>query len=223
MKNTDKQNQVLKEASGGHVKAASAEKNKSLRYNTRYITITAMLSAVSYVLMFFDFSVPFMPSFIKMDLSDLPELLGAFSMGPACGVLVCLVKNLLHLFQTSTGGVGELSNFLLGTAFVLPAGLIYKHKKTKRTALIGGITGAVVMGLFSIASNYFLVYPVYYNFLPKDTVLAAYQAILPGVKSILQCLVCFNAPFTMIKGFFSVAIAMFIYKPLSPILKGRDS
>ncbi len=209
-------------AETNNAKAATAPKQKSLRYSTRYLTITAMLSAVSYILMFFDFSVPFMPSFIKMDLSDLPELIGTFAMGPVCGVLVCLIKNLLHLFQTSTGGVGELSNFLLGTAFVLPAGLIYKHKKTKTMALVGGIAGAVIMGLFSIASNYFLVYPVYYNFLPKDTVLAAYQAILPGMKSILQCLICFNAPFTMIKGFFSVAIAMFIYKPLSPILKGRE-
>lgn len=205
----------------GKAKAVTQEK-RSMRYTTRYLTVTAMLSAVAFILMFFDFSVPFMPSFIKMDLSDLPELIGAFAMGPGCGVLVCLIKNLLHLFQTSTGGVGELSNFLLGTAFVLPAGLIYKHKKTKTRALVGAILGAVCMGVFSIASNYFLVYPVYYNFLPKETVLAAYQAILPGVKSILQCLICFNMPFTMIKGFLSVAITMLVYKPLSPILKGRE-
>ena len=97
--------------------------------NIRYITVTAMLSAVAFILMFLDFSVPFMPGFIKMDISELPALIGAFSMGPACGVIVCLVKNLLHLLITTTGGVGELSNFSLGAVFVLTAGLIYKTKK----------------------------------------------------------------------------------------------
>ncbi len=170
------------------------------KVNVRYLTVTAMLSAVAFILMFLDFSVPFMPSFIMMDLSELPALIGAFAMGPVSGVVICLIKNILHLFITSTGGVGELSNFILGVAFVLPAGLIYKYKKTRMTALIGSILGAVVMGVFSVFSNYFLVYPVYYNFMPEETVLAAYQVILPSMKSILQCLVCFNMPFTMVKG-----------------------
>ena len=92
----------------------------------RYLTVTAMLSSVAYVLMFIDFPIPFLiPSFIQMDISELPALVGSFAMGPMCGILICLVKNLLHLFITTTGGVGELSNFLLGIAFVLPAGIIY--------------------------------------------------------------------------------------------------
>ena len=70
--------------------------------NIRYITVTAMLSAVAFILMFLDFSVPFMPAFIKMDISELPALIGAFSMGPVCGIVVCLVKNLMHLLITTT-------------------------------------------------------------------------------------------------------------------------
>ena len=193
------------------------------RVNVRYLTVTAMLSAVAYILMFLDFSVPFMPSFIKMDLSELPALIGSFAMGPLCGVIICLVKNVLHLFITSTGGVGELSNFILGVAFVLPAGLLYKYKKTRMTALIGSIAGAVIMGAFSIVSNYFLVYPVYYNFMPQEAVLGAYQLIAPSMKSILQCLICFNMPFTFIKGMFSVVITFVTYKHISPILKGSQS
>lgn len=188
----------------------------------RYMTVTAMLSAVAFILMFFDFSVPFMPSFIKMDLSELPALIGSFAMGPMCGVLICLIKNVLHLFITTTGGVGELSNFLLGVAFVLPAGLIYRHKKGRSSALIGSLTGAVIMGAFSVISNYFLVYPFYYNFMSEDMVLAAYQVILPSMKNILQCLICFNMPFTIAKGLFSVVITFCVYKSISPILKGTD-
>ena len=172
--------------------------------------------------MFLDFSVPFMPAFIKMDLSKLPALIGAFSMGPVCGILICLIKNVLHLFITTTGGVGELSNFLLGVAFVLPAGLIYRHKKSRRSALIGSLLGAVIMGVFSVVSNYFLVYPVYYNFMPEEAVLGAYQVIVPSMKNILQCLVCFNMPFTIVKGLFSVVITFLVYKHISPILKGAN-
>ena len=137
--------------------------------------------------------------------------------------MVCLIKNVLHLFITTTGGVGELSNFILGVAFVLPAGLIYKHKKNRKSALIGSLVGAAFMGIFSIVSNYFLVYPVYYNFMPEEVILAAYQAILPSVKNILQCLICFNMPFTIIKGMFSVVITFLTYKHISPILKGSQN
>lgn len=202
---------------------ASTGKKEGNTLNVRYIAVTAMLSAIAFILMFLDFPIPFlMPSFIQMDISELPALIGAFSMGPMCGVLVCLVKNLLHLMITSTGGVGELSNFILGVAFVLPAGLIYKHRKSRKSALLGSLLGAAVMGAFSVVSNYFLVYPFYYNFMSEDMVLAAYQAIVPSMKSILQCLICFNMPFTFVKGLFSVAITFLIYKHISPILKGSS-
>lgn len=198
--------------------------NTQKRVNVRYLTVTAMLTAIAYILMFFDFSVPFiMPEFIKMDLSELPALIGSFAMGPLCGVLICLLKNVLHLAITTTGGVGELSNFLLGAAFVIPAGLIYKHKKSRKSALVGSLLGDLFMGVFSIVSNYLLVYPFYYNFMPKETILNAYQAILPQMKTILQCLICFNLPFTMVKGLLSVVITFLIYKHISPILKGRNA
>ena len=199
------------------------QKEKVKKVNIRYMTVTAMLSAVAYILMFLDFSVPFMPAFIKMDLSELPALIGSFAFGPMCGVVICLVKNVLHLLITTTGGVGELSNFILGVAFVLPAGLIYKYKRNRKSALIGSVLGAVFMGVVSVISNNFLVYPVYYNFMSKDAILAAYQAILPGVDSIFECLVCFNMPFTIVKGLFSVVITFAIYKHISPILKGNQN
>lgn len=195
--------------------------NSVTRKNVRYITVTAMLSAVAYVLMFIDFPIPFLiPSFIQMDISELPALIAAFSMGPMSGVMVCLVKNLLHLFITSTGGVGELSNFLLGVMFVLPAGIIYDMKKNKKSARNGAIIGAILMGLVSIPVNYFLTYPIYYNFMPETVILEAYRAIIPSMKNILQCLICFNMPFTIVKGLCSVGITMLIYKHISPILKG---
>lgn len=186
----------------------------------RKITGIGMLSAIAFALMFLDFSVPFMPSFIKMDLSELPALIGSFAYGPIAGIIICLIKNLIHLLISSTGGVGELSNFILGASFVLVAGLVYKFKKNRTGALIGSVAGALIMGIFSVFSNYFLVYPIYYNFMPEETILAAYQLIFSGVDNILECLIVFNMPFTFVKGILSVVITFLIYKRLSPILKG---
>lgn len=206
---------------------ALAETRGHAAWSVRYITATAMLSATAFVLTFIKCSVPFMPTFIKLDASDLPALIGSFAMGPVCGVLVCLIKNLLQLLSTGTGGVGELSNFILGVMFVLPAGLIYRFKKTKKRAIIGAVSGAFLMAVGSVVSNYFFVYPIYYNFMPKESIIGAYNAILQTVApsaeitSILPCLIAFNMPFTFLKGMLCVLLALPLYKPLSPILKGR--
>ena len=190
------------------------------RVNVRKLTMTAMLSAVATVLMFLSFNVPLMPSFIKLDFSELPALIASFAFGPVCGVTVCLVKNLVNLLFTPTGGVGELSNFLLGACFVLPAGLIYKLHKGRRSALIGSLIGAAAMAVVSVFSNYFVVYPIYTAFMPMETILGMYRAINPNVQTLWDALIWFNMPFTFVKGLCSVAIAFVIYKPLSPILKG---
>ena len=197
--------------------ATGKEKGK---ITTRVMVGAGMLAAVACVLQYLEFPIPLMPPFIKFDFSDLPALIGAFAYGPVTGILIELIKNLIHCAVSQSATVGELSNFILGASFALTAGLIYKHKKSKKNALIGGLVGALVMGLVSVPSNYFVVYPFYYNFMPEETVLAAYQAILPGMKSIMQSLLVFNLPFTIVKGLICVVITMFIYKPLSRILKG---
>ena len=192
-----------------------------MKLNTRYIAVTGMLSAIGFILMYIEFSVPIMPGFIKADLSELPALIGSFAYGPSCGVLVCLIKNLLHMTVSTTGCVGELANFILGAVFVGTAGVIYKHKKTKVNAVIASVIGAVLMGFASFPVNLFITYPFYYNFMPKEVILGAYQVIIPSMKSILQCLVCFNFPFTAVKGLISAGITLVVYKHLSPLLKGK--
>ena len=191
------------------------------RRNLRMITVTGILSAMGAVLMALEFPVPFMPSFVKFDFSELPALLATFCMGPVSGVLVCFVKYLIHLPFGSTGGVGELCNFLLGVCFVLPAGILYKLRKNRRTALIGSLLGAVAMALCSVPLNYFVSYPVYTKFLPLEAIIGMYQELLPGVNGLLQCLLIFNLPFTLLKGLLNTLLVLLIYKPLSPILHGK--
>ena len=187
----------------------------------REITVTAMLAATATVLMFFNFGVPFMPSFIKVDFSDLPALLAAFAFGPWHGVIVCLIKNLINLMFTSTGGIGELSNFLLGVLFVFPAGVVYRHKKNRMGAFIGSLIGAFTMAIVGIFTNYYIVYPVYTSFMPLETIVKLYQAINPYVTDLWTALIYMNFPFTLGKGILNVALAFLVYKHLSPIFHGR--
>ena len=193
---------------------------------THNLTVAAMLSAVAFILMFIEFPIPMLiPAFIKMDFSDLPALLGAFALGPVYGVIISFMKNLLHIVikGTSTACVGELSNFILGAIFSAVAGYIYKHHKSRKTAIIGAVAGAVAMGVLSVPSNYFVVYPAYVQFyhMPLEAILGMYQAILPSANSLIKCLVIFNMPFTLVKGLLDALLCMLIYKPLSPILHGR--
>jgi len=183
------------------------------------MTITAMLSAIAFVLMYIEIPAPLMPAFIKFDFSDLPELLAAFSLGPVYGVLVCLIKNLVHLPVSNSLMIGELSNFLIGSSFAFTAGLIYQKHKNRTGALSASLVGALVMALVCLPVNYYIIYPLYARFsAPMEAIIGMYQAILPSVKTLWSCLLIFNAPFTLIKGLINVLIAFLIYKRISPIL-----
>ena len=190
--------------------------------HTRRLTGIAMLSAVAGVLTYLSFPVPLMPSFIKLDLAELPALIGAFAYGPLAGAAVCLVKNLVSLMKSSSGGVGTLCNFLLGVCFVVPAGLIYKKNRTRKGALIGSLLGAAIMAVISIFVNYYVVYPIYTAFMPMEAIIGMYQAINPNVKTLWDCLLLFNMPFTFIKGMVSAVITIAVYKKLTPLINGKE-
>lgn len=185
----------------------------------RKITVAAILSAISIVLMFFSFSVPFMPFFIKMDFSEVPALIATFALGPWWGVAVCLIKNVVNGLFSTTGWVGEFCNFLLGVLFVLPAGYIYKFRKSRKTALIGSLTGAIVMAAVSLPVNYFITYPMYAKFMPIEQIIGLYQKIFSGVNGLFECLLVFNVPYNILKGVLCAAIAFVIYKRISRMIK----
>ena len=175
------------------------------RSRTHKLTISAMLSGVAFLLMFIEFPIPaLIPSFVKLDVSDLPELLAAFSLGPVYGIVVTFLKNLLFsvLHGTSSAYVGELFNFVMGSVFSFSAGYIYSRNKSRKGALIGAVVGAALMAVLSVPFNYLLVYP----------------AFLPSSDSLIKCLTIFNMPFTFFKGMLDVVLCFLIYKPLSPLL-----
>ena len=195
-------------------------KNSS-RISTRTIAMTAVMAAFATVLMFISFKLPFMPSFISLDFSDLPALIASFTLGPWSGMAVCFVKNLVNVTQSMTGGVGELSNFIISSAFVVPAGFIYRKHRNFKFAVIGSVLGAMFMAFLGLFSNYYLVYPIYTNIMPMEAILGMYKAINPNVDNLWEALIFFNVPFTFGKGMLSVIVTLMTYKKLEPVINGR--
>lgn len=195
--------------------------NKTRVLNTRTVTMTAMLAAIAYILAFVEFPVPLSPSFARMDLSDFPALIGAFAFGPISGMMIELVKNSLQLLTTSTGGIGELANFLMGASFVMSAGFIYRTNKTKKVAAIACVVGSIVMGIVASLTNYFILLPMFEKFMPLDQLIASFGAFIPFIQTKMD-VVLYNAfPFNLLKGLVISIFTLMIYKHLTPILKGN--
>lgn len=196
---------------------------RAKQFDVRRLVFTALMAALSIVLAeFLGFKVPIMPSFMTFDFSDIPAMLASMTMGPVSGVTVCLVKNIFGCFTTKTGYVGELSNFILSACLVLPAGLIAHKSANILRAVIGCVSGAVLMALVSIVSNYFLVFPAYSVAFgaPMEAIVGMYQKILPSVHSLVDCLVIFNMPFTFVKGMIAAVVSIVLYKKLRPVFNG---
>jgi riboflavin transporter FmnP len=184
------------------------------------LTLGGMLSALATILMFLSFNVPLMPSFIKLDFSELPALIAAYALGPVGGLAVCFVKNVINfILGSQTGGVGELANFIIGALFVIPAGFIFKKWPSRAGALVGGLIGAAVMAVLSVFTNYYIVYPVYTAFMPMDSILGMYRAFNPNVRTLWDALLWFNMPFTFIKGLISVGMCFAVFKPIERLIR----
>ncbi len=191
-------------------------------FTLRNMTKIAILSAISAVIMLFEFPLPFAPSFYELDLSESVILMGGFAMGPLAAVIMELLKNLINFFfnGTITFGVGELANFVIGCALTVPAALIYKHKKSLKGALLGlaaGVLSLVIIGCFV---NYFIMIPAYVklaNF-PMEAILSMSKEANSLVNSLETLIIFAVVPFNFIKGVVCALINLLLYKRLSKIL-----
>ena len=164
-----------------------------------------------------------MVAFYKLDLSNLPVLLGAFSMGPVPGLIILLLKSLIGMLHSSSMYVGELADFIMGAAFVLPAALIYRRHKTRNTALIGMAVGTVVMIVVAVLVNWKIMIPFYMTAygMPMEAVVGMATKAVPFVDTEWKLLLCVTAPFNLLKGVVLSALTFVLYKHLSPLLHVR--
>lgn len=195
-------------------------RSSSKSFSLDRLVKVGILAALAYVLMFVQMPIPIAPPFMKLDLADVPALIGGFAMGPWYGVLIQLIKNVLNLSKTMTGGVGELSNFIVGSTYVLVSAYIYKNKKTKKTSIIALAFGVLAMTALATLSNAFIVFPVYGKVMHMD--LEAFAGMVGGnslVNNYFTLMVFSIAPFNIIKGTVEAVVTELIYKRISPIIK----
>lgn len=204
----------------------SVQKNTSAtplntRKTTRWVAKTGVLAAVAIVLMYIEFVLPLMPSFLKIDFSEVAVLLAAFTLGPATAILVELIKNVAHLPASQTLYVGELANFVIGSLFVGTAGLIYKFNKTRKGAVIALTAGVLAMTIGASAINYFVMLPFYIKVMqfPLEAIIGMTQAVGNTLVTNLETLILYVfVPFNLFKGLVVSLIVGVLYKRLSPLL-----
>lgn len=191
-------------------------------YSVQGIVKIALLSAIAVVLTLVSVPIPIFPAFLKIDLGDLPALIGGFALGPLAGIIVEFIKNVFNfiLKNDGTGGVGNLSNFIVGISFVVPASVIYMKKKTKKRAIIGMLVGVISMVIFSSLSNYYVIVPLYAKLFSMEAIMNAMSQANPNIRDMKTYIVYAVVPFNIIKGLIVSVVALLIYKKVSPILRG---
>ncbi len=188
----------------------------------RTLTKIAILGAAATLLMALEFPLFFTPSFYKFELSETVVLIGAFALGPWAAIAIEFVKIVLNFVidGTVTAGIGELSNFLIGCALVVPAGLIYRKNKTKKSALVACVAGVAAMVLASAALNYFVLLPTYAAAfgMPIEAIVGMASAVNPAINDLFGLIMLATVPFNLVKGAASALVTMLLYKKVSPIL-----
>ena len=192
------------------------------------LVIMAMFSAVAAVLMYVEFPITFIaPAFYEMDLSEVPVMIGSFMLGPCAGVIMEAVKVLLKLVLkgTSTAFVGDFANFILGCALVVPASVVYHTKKTKKRAIIGLVTGGIVLIVSGVFLNALYLLPKYSQLygMPVETFIRMGAAINPAISNIFTFVILAVAPFNLIKATVVGVITMLLYKYLSRLIKVHNN
>lgn len=187
---------------------------------TRYLTKVGMLSAIAVILMFFEVPVPMMPIFLKLDASELPAVVGAFVLGPMAGILIELIKNVLHATNTHTMGIGEMANFLVGVSFVAPAGYLYRKYPSRKGAMIALSLGTFTMMVGAAVLNYFILIPLYQTVLhfPLEQMVALGTVANPHIIDLPSFITMAIAPFNILKGVIISLFTMLIYKKIFPVL-----
>lgn len=193
------------------------------RFSVKVIVKIGMLAAVAVALMLFEIPLPFAPSFYEIDFSEVPVMVGCFAMGPMAGAIIELVKILLNfvITGTTTAGVGEIANFIIGCALCVPAGLVYRRNRTRRNALIGMITGTLLMTVLGCFINAFVLLPVYAAAFgtPIDALIQMGTAVNANITDLTTFVIFAVAPFNLLKGVLVSVIVFLIYKKISPIFR----
>lgn len=190
---------------------------------TKKIAMVGVFSAISGVLMLLEIPLAFAPPFYKLDVSEVPVLILTFAYGPVAGVLCEFLKIVIKLVLkgTSSAFVGELANFIIGCAFLLPAAFVYLSRKTKTRAWIGCILGTLVMTVVGSVLNGVYLLPTFAKIygMPLEQIVAMGTAVNPTINSVTMLVLLCVVPMNLLKGTVDTVLTMLLYKRLSKVIK----
>lgn len=138
---------------------------KRLEFNAKLIAKMGIFTALSFALTFLEFPIFPATPFLKLDFSNVFVLIGGFSLGAVPGIIILVVKEALCLLKTTTI-VGQIANVIIGLSYVLVPFLIYRFKKSFKTALITLVIGSILMSAISLPVNYYINYPFFMGSVP---------------------------------------------------------
>lgn len=189
----------------------------------RRAAYVGIFSAIAAVLMYLEFPLPFAPGFYEIDFSEIPVLICSFSLGPVAGVVCEFLKVVLKLFLkgTSTAFVGDLANFVVGCALILPASVVYFANKTKRGAVIGMAVGTACITVVGSLFNAIYLIPTFSVLFgqPLEVIIGMGTAINPAITSVNTLVLFAVAPFNLLKGVADSVITFFLYKRIERLLR----
>lgn len=189
--------------------------------SSKTIAKIGVLSAIAYILMFISLPLPIFPSFLKIDVSDIPAIFGGMSLGPWAGFTIVVVKNLLQAITASTtGGVGEFANVIIGGSYVLIICLAYRKIQSRKGILIGGLLGTIVMTIIGCIVNYYVMIPLYATVygMPLDAIIQMGTIINPKVVDLFTFVVWMIAPFNILKASLMTIVTLPLYKKIGSLL-----
>ena len=189
--------------------------------STKTIAKVGILSAIAYVLMFISVPLPIFPSFLKIDLSDIPAIFGGMSLGPMAGLAIVIIKNFLQgITATTTGGVGEFANIVIGGSYVLIICFFYKKLKNTNGVIIGGLLGIVTMTIIGCIMNYFIMMPLYATVygMPLDAIIQMGTVLNPKVTDLFTFVIWMIAPFNILKALIMTIVTLPLFKKVEKVL-----
>lgn len=198
-------------------------KGTKAKISTRTLCFVGLFGALSAILMMFKIPLFFAPAFMKLDFAELPCILGGFMFGPIAGVAIVLVKLVLNILLNGSDSmyVGEISNLILSSTYVLTASLLYRGHKTKKRAAVSLFVSIIVTAVVSVISNTYFTFPAYATVygLEMESIVDMASAINPLVKDATTMMVFSVFPFNIVKFGLVSLITFLVYKKIHVFIK----
>lgn len=196
----------------------NSQENRIL--STQKMVRISILAVIGAILTILNMDVPGFPTFLSIDLGNIPAVIGAITMGPLPAVFIELIRNLIKfILDSSTGGIGEFANFMMGIGYIIPFAIIYNKMPNKKGFLIGAIIGTIIMTIMGAILNYFVLIPLFSVLMGGlDLIISMASMANSSITDLRTLILLAIIPFNIFKGIVITVVGYLLYRSLKPAL-----